>query len=112
MVSLLFWMCGNTLELQKGFSKKPLQERLASEGIGYVHLKSAGNPSRNRKAGLPSDQVIARYREHLDADSSCLEEVLLEVRRYAAEGGVCLLCYEPLWRIPKAYVPRLQRSRS
>ena len=79
---------------KKGFSKRPLQERLTSEGIGYVHIKSAGNPSRNRKAGLASDQVIARYREHLDSDPSCLDEVLAEVRRYAAEGGVCLLCFE------------------
>ncbi len=79
---------------KKGFSKKPLTERLAVEGIGYVHLKSAGNPSKNRKSGLPPNEVIERYREHLSKDERCLGEVLDLIRHYSADGGVCLLCFE------------------
>jgi uncharacterized protein (DUF488 family) len=50
-----------------GFSKKPLSERLEAEQISYVHLKAAGNPSKNRKMGLPQQEVIKLYKKHLVA---------------------------------------------
>lgn len=76
-----------------GFSKKPLSERLHADGIAYVHLKSAGNPSRNRKMGLPQHDVIELYSKHLDADSSCLEAIT-DLILNSANGAVCLLCFE------------------
>src|ERR1700761_545167 len=76
---------------KKGFSKGLLSERLSREGIAYIHVKSAGNPSRNRKMGLPQEEVISLYRKHLAANESCLTEIgdiILEAE------PVCLLCFE------------------
>ena len=75
-----------------GFSKKPLAERLNADGICYVHLKSAGNPSKNRKMGLPSSSVMDLYRAHLDENPICLTEILALMEQ--SRGAVCLLCYE------------------
>ena len=73
-----------------GFSKKALAERLAQEGIRYVHLRAAGNPRENRKSGAPSEEILARYREHLARTPGVLEGIL------DAAGGepAALLCYE------------------
>ena len=76
-----------------GFSMRPLAERLETEGISYVHLKSAGNPSKNRKKGLPQGDVIELYKQHLDSDPSCLE-VILDLIKKTLAGSVCLLCFE------------------
>ena len=72
------------------FSKKALAERLAREGIRYVHVRAAGNPRANRKSGAESEEILARYREHLAHTPGVLEEIL------AAAGGrpAALLCYE------------------
>jgi uncharacterized protein (DUF488 family) len=77
-----------------GFSKKPLEERLSSENISYIHLKSAGNPSRNRKLGLPQNEVIELYRRHLNTNTSCLDEIYKLMKSVGDSGGVCLLCFE------------------
>jgi uncharacterized protein (DUF488 family) len=79
---------------KKGFSKKPLSERLKQEGIGYAHVKSAGNPSKNRKLGLPQEEVISLYRKHLESDPSCLAEIDALILTAEPSGGVCLLCFE------------------
>ena len=72
------------------FSKKALAERLAREGIRYVHVRAAGNPRANRKSGASSEEILARYREHLARTPGVLDEIL------AAAGGrpAALLCYE------------------
>jgi uncharacterized protein (DUF488 family) len=75
-----------------GFSKKPLSERLQADGICYVHVKSAGNPSRNRKMGLPQHKVIDLYKKHLDQDPRCLAEIYDLITMTG--GSVCLLCFE------------------
>ncbi len=75
-----------------GFSKKPLAERLEAENISYVHMKSAGNPSRNRKMGLPQHKVIELYKGHLDANPSCLGPIFDLIK--LGNGAVCLLCFE------------------
>jgi uncharacterized protein (DUF488 family) len=77
---------------KRGFSKKPLSERLEAEGIFYLHVKSAGNPSRNRKMGLPQHSVIELYKEHLDANPSCLDQIYNLIK--SLPGAVCLLCFE------------------
>jgi len=79
---------------KRGFSKKPLAERLNLEGISYVHVRSAGNPSRNRKMGLPQQKVIALYKKHLEADPSCLSEISTIIADASQSGAVCLLCFE------------------
>jgi len=72
------------------FAKKKLAERLAHEGIRYVHVRAAGNPRENRKSGAASAEILARYREHLARTPSVLDEILAETRGEC----VALLCYE------------------
>lgn len=95
-----------------GFSKKPLTERLQAEGILYLHIKSAGNPSRNRKMGLPQHDVIELYRKHLDADPSCLDQIYELI--VTARGAVCLLCFEqePCDCHRKVILDRIAQSRN
>ena len=38
------------LSRRPGFSKTPLRNALAEEGIGYVHLKALGTPAAGREA--------------------------------------------------------------
>ena len=77
-----------------GFSKKPLSERLEAEQISYVHMKAAGNPSKNRKMGLPQNEVISLYKKHLNSDPSCLEAIYDLIKANRGDGAVCLLCFE------------------
>jgi uncharacterized protein (DUF488 family) len=77
-----------------GFSKKPLSEGLQANGIAYVHVKSAGNPKANRKMGLPQAEVIERYKEHLEGNPGCLDEIYELIAGRAWDGAVCLLCFE------------------
>lgn len=79
---------------KKGFSKKPLSEALRENGISYLHLRSAGNPSKNRKQGLPAPEVIDLYRQHLDRNPGCLEELVELLSASVEEGAICLLCFE------------------
>jgi uncharacterized protein (DUF488 family) len=72
------------------FAQKRLAERLTQEGIRYVHLRSAGNPRENRKSGASSEEILARYREHLARTPGVLDEILAEARG----EPVALLCYE------------------
>jgi uncharacterized protein (DUF488 family) len=72
------------------FAKKKLTERLAHEGLRYVHLRSAGNPRENRKSGAASEEILTRYREHLARTPLVLDEILAEARGEPA----ALLCYE------------------
>ena len=48
-----------------GFSKSQLAASLAAAGIGYVHLRAAGNPRENRKTARSTQEALARYREHI-----------------------------------------------
>jgi uncharacterized protein (DUF488 family) len=77
---------------KRGFSKKPLSEGLKAQGITYVHIKSAGNPSKNRKQGFAPEVVLELYKEHLDAHPDCLEEIYDLI--VMTNGAVCLLCFE------------------
>jgi uncharacterized protein (DUF488 family) len=72
------------------FSKKALAERLARDGIRYVHLRSAGNPRAIRKSDAPGAEILARFRAHLSEHPQVLDEIV------AAAGGApaALLCYE------------------
>jgi len=80
---------------KKGFSKAPLSERLGSEGIRYLHVKSAGNPSRNRKTAASQAECLDRYKTHLAENPLCLVE-LMEIleETFENDGRICFLCYE------------------
>ena len=80
---------------KRGFSKGPLQEAPARVGIDHFHIKSAGNPSANRKTARSTAESLEGYGRHLRANPECLEELLLQIRKAAATGRpACLTCYE------------------
>jgi len=76
------------LSRKKGFSKKALAEALAAQGIGYVHVRAAGNPHRNLRHDI--ERCLAAYRDHLRANPGAIDEVMAELR--GVRGA--LLCVE------------------
>lgn len=76
------------LSRRRGFSKTPLREALAHEGIEYIHLRDAGNPYRALKHDVKA--CLAAYAMHLESQPEVLELVLA-----AADGArTALLCVE------------------
>lgn len=60
------------LSRRKGFSKTPLAAILAEADIGYLHLRSAGNPFRHS-----DDDVLALDAGHLASSPEIVDEVLV-----------------------------------
>lgn len=78
---------------KKGFSKGTLEKSLNESGISYLHVKSAGNPSPNRKK--PTKESMEGYRQLLKEDPRKLTELSDRVRDTLNIGGkVCLTCFE------------------
>ena len=78
------------LSRRKGFSKTALEDSLREKGIGYAHLKFAGNPYRNlRESDLRSclRKYTARLRRNAD---------LVEMAADCFSDGDCVavLCHE------------------
>jgi len=77
------------------FVKSNLRRALTTVGIDYHHLRSAGNPSSNRKNARSAKECLRRYRHYLRAHSDCLSELLALVREADSQGRpACLMCYE------------------
>ncbi len=80
---------------KRGFSKFPLREGLSGAGIDYVHLKSAGNPSKNRKTARTTKECLSRYRRHLLSNPACLDELCNLLHSAKRDGrSICLTCFE------------------
>ena len=78
------------LSRRRGFSKTPLGTALAAAGIGYTHMRVAGNPYRKLKDTISRDELLARYEAHIaDAD-----DVVASVADEARGRRAALLCYE------------------
>jgi uncharacterized protein (DUF488 family) len=77
------------------FIKATLAQNLAAAGIGYVHVKSAGNPPEIRKTARTAEECLSRYREHLSSNPGCVGEIY-SYARLAFESGrpACLTCME------------------
>ncbi len=77
-----------------GFSKTPLRNALAEEGIDYVHLRALGTPAEGRtaaRAGRTEDL------ERIYAGQLELPEAIAEAAQMldlALEKPSALLCYE------------------
>jgi uncharacterized protein (DUF488 family) len=83
---------------KKDFSRSTFREHLATAGLGYEHVQSAGNPAENRKTALSSQESLARYREYLEAHLQCVHELLGHARTAHDRGySVCLTCFEKNW---------------
>lgn len=78
-----------------GFSKARLSEALAAAGIGYVHLKFAGNPKELRRAASSHAQCLADYDRHIQATPDVVQRFADYLQGWAEDGvSPCLLCYE------------------
>ena len=78
-----------------GFSKTALSTALQSAGINYLHLRSAGNPSENRKTAKSSKECLARYKKHLRSNRGCLDELGQLITQHSKKKErVCLTCFE------------------
>lgn len=76
------------LSRRKGFSKTALSNALSDVGIGYVHLRSAGNPYRDQRADVA--RCLKLYAGHLQRSPEIVDEVLAAARGHRA----ALLCVE------------------
>jgi len=77
-----------------GFSKTPLRNTLAEEGIEYVHLKPLGTPADGRAAARAGrvDDLKRIYAAQLDLPEAIVATE--QMRELAAEKPSALLCYE------------------
>lgn len=77
------------------FIKSTFDSRLAGVGIGYAHIRSAGNPSHIRKTARSAEECLSRYQEYLAENMSCVGE-LYSLARLAYDAGrpACLTCME------------------
>ena len=98
------------------FIKSLLQKALADHNIDYVHIRSAGNPSINRKKAKTNSECLKLYGKYLSKHRECLSD-LLEFIKVAAKSGSpacddwpeawiapCCLC-EPRRRVHGATFP-------
>lgn len=79
---------------KKGFSKKILANRLATEGIEYLHFFVLGNPKLGRDAARAGhfSRFRAIYIQHLESEDA--QASLKELLHVAGEKPTCLLCFE------------------
>jgi uncharacterized protein (DUF488 family) len=81
------------LSRKRGLSKRALSDRLACEGVEYVHIRELGNPKSFRdalKGGWAFDEFAAEFKSLLETQTAALA-VLGDV---AASKRTCLLCFE------------------
>lgn len=76
------------LSRKKGFSKNALARALEGVGIGYVHLREAGNPFRGGDHDTAAR--LASYAAHLDDRP----EVLVSIEQLIGSERSALLCFE------------------
>lgn len=79
---------------KKGFSKHKLAERLADEGIEYIHFAHLGDPKPGRDAARAGEFSIFRtiYTTHLATNEA--QAALRELTDTVQEQPTCLLCFE------------------
>ena len=77
-----------------GFSKKKLAERLADEGIQYIHFVALGDPKPGREAARAGeyDRFRSIYGAHIRTDDA--QSALTELTETVQAASTCLLCFE------------------
>lgn len=77
-----------------GFSKTPLRNSLAEEGIDYVHLRALGTPADGRAAARAGrlDDLKRIYAGQLELPEAMAEAA--QMVALAGEKPSALLCYE------------------
>lgn len=82
------------LSRKKGFSKNRLREALQLVGIGYIHMKSLGDPKEGRLAARAGDyeQFERIFTSHLRTPDA--QRSLHELAEIVKSTTACLLCFE------------------
>jgi uncharacterized protein (DUF488 family) len=82
------------LSRKKGFSKTALRNRLAEEGIEYLHFMELGDPKPGREAARAGKFDLFRkiYGKHLVSPPA--QEALVDLKLVAENRATCLLCFE------------------
>ncbi len=77
-----------------GFSKTKLSERLAIEGIAYVHLRDIGTPKAGRDAARAGqvEKMHGIFAKHMERPEALL--ALGQAIDIARDSPSCLLCLE------------------
>lgn len=77
-----------------GFSKRKLADKLAEEGIAYVHFVDLGDPKPGREAARAGDFGLFRaiYARHLQSGEA--QEALGDLIDIVQMAPTCLLCFE------------------
>lgn len=78
---------------KRGLSKGALSERLAAEGLEYVHVRELGNPKEYRdalKRGWAFEEFSQRFLMLIRSQIEALELV----EQIALSKKTCLLCFE------------------
>jgi uncharacterized protein (DUF488 family) len=76
------------LSRRRGFSKTALAASLEHAGIGYEHVRAAGNPHRRLKASTA--RCLAMYDRHLEQHPEVLDLVAARLGPHP----VAFLCFE------------------
>jgi uncharacterized protein (DUF488 family) len=80
---------------KRGFCKTALKHALATAGIEYIHLPSAGNPKENRRTAKSIAECLDRFRQHLAIDRTGVVDLLaILAEANARNKAVCLTCFE------------------
>ena len=82
------------LSRRPGFSKTPLKNALAEQGIGYVHLKALGTPAEGREAARKGRHAELEriYAGQLELPEAIAQGALMI--ELAREMPGALLCFE------------------
>lgn len=93
-VSLLVDVRDHPWSRRPEFCRKALQNGLAGEGVGYVHLKALGNPKEGRDAARDGDTATYHAVMAAQLGSTVGRDALAYVAGEAATTGVALMCME------------------
>lgn len=78
-----------------GFCKNALISELSKAGIGYIHVKSAGNPKENRRTAPDMAECLRRYEHYLAHNPEGVSDLIRVVEDAASrDRTVCLICFE------------------
>ena len=81
------------LSRKRGLSKGALSQRLADEGLEYVHVRALGNPKEYRdalKSGWDFDEFAAEFMRLLAEQG----DALADLANVVVSKRTCLLCFE------------------
>ena len=82
------------LSRRPGWSKRALAERLAENGLGYVHVRALGSPAPLRHALRSGDLSFGEFAPQFEALLEDRDEDLEALLHLARSQTVALMCWE------------------